>query len=90
MSKVLLCIEFRGGKGHCYVTIPLSGYEIVKFETTECYEYNLAPGTYDLLCEGVSPAGGTKIIATDADGNELAKKAISKEGYYSKKLTIHL
>lgn len=85
---ISICIEFRGGKGHCYVTILLSEYEIIKFETTECYEYNLPSAEYDILFEGVSPAEGTKIKITDSGGNEIGKRHITKEGYFSKKVTI--
>lgn len=88
MKKIILCIEFKGGKGYCFITPLGTEYEIIKAEKSECYEFRLASGTYDILCQGVSPAGGTVIVVNDASGNELGKKEIKKEGYFSKKTTI--
>lgn len=88
MKKIILCIEFKGGKGYCFITLLGTDYEIIKAEKSDCYEFRLSPGTYDILCQGVSPAGGTVVVVTDAAGKELGRKEIKKEGYFSKKITI--
>lgn len=86
MKSISICLTFRGGKGHCYVTVIPSSYDIVKFERSECYEYKLPPGTYDIMFQGVSPKGGTTISVSEGE-NEIAKREITREGYFSKKIT---
>ncbi|MFM2361877.1 MAG: hypothetical protein EAZ16_03010 [Sphingobacteriales bacterium] len=90
MKKIFLCLEFKGGKGHCYVTILMSDYHIVKFDESECYEYLLPTGSYDILCDGVCPSMSTTITITDENETVLAKRRITREGNFSKIIQITL
>ncbi|MEC5142472.1 hypothetical protein [Chitinophaga sp. 212800010-3] len=90
MKKVTLCLEFRGGKGHAYVNVVPSNYGIEKVAASGCIEYELAsPGTYTIMFEGNSPAGGTTATLY-IDDAVFATRTISSEGYYSRyfKITI--
>lgn len=89
MTAFSICLSFRSGRGHCYVTVLNSSIPIDKFEKTSCHEYNADSGEYDILCQGVSPAGGTT-IDVQQDGVSIGKRTISDEGYFTRRIRIKL
>lgn len=68
----------------------MSDYHIVKFDESECYEYLLPTGSYDILCDGVCPSMSTTITITDENETVLAKRRITREGNFSKIIQITL
>ena len=87
MPSMTICLTFRGGKGHCYVTILNTDIPIDKFERTECHDYKITSGMYDILFQGVSPAGGTTIEVKEGQ-DILATRKINEAGYFSRRTRI--
>jgi hypothetical protein len=87
MPAITICLIFKGGRGHCYVTVLNSNIPIDKFERTECHNYNIPKGTYDIFFQGVSPEGGTLIEIKKGD-ELIAKRSVAEAGYFGKKARI--
>ena len=87
MPNFSICLTFKGGKGHCYVTVLNTDIPIDKFSKSECHSYEIKKGTYDILFQGVSPEGGT-LIEIKQDDEVLAKRSVSEAGYFGKRVNI--
>lgn len=88
MPDFSICLTFKGGRGHCYITVLNSDIPIDKIGKTECHSYSAPKGTYDILFQGVSPEGGATIEVKNADGEVIARRSVAEGGYYGKKARV--
>ena len=87
MKRITICIEFKGGKGYCYVNIIPSDYGIYKQSFSGCHIFFLKPGDYTIYLDGVSPAGGTTVTVL-MDDEEIGRARVTKAGPFSKYIDI--
>jgi len=88
MAEVTVCLEFRSGKGYCYITVIPTDYEIYRMDNSECVAYTLKPGSYEIMLEGISPAGGTKAELFIED--VLSGTKNMKEGPFSRYFNVSI
>jgi hypothetical protein len=87
--EIKICVTFFEGRGHCFVTITPSDYEEKKYTKSECYFYELPPGSYEVALQGVS-GGRVLVEVLNEDDEEIGKKEIKKQGAFQRSLFINI